>query len=65
MSVGGVDVEIRRVDGSGWARTIGDGAGEAASWIMENALPVVGVLTAVLMVWVIWRVLTRGGISRY
>jgi len=65
VAVGGVDVEIRQVDGSGWARAVGDGAGEAASWIMENALPVVGVIAAILVVWVVWRVLTRAGVSRY
>lgn len=61
----GVDVEIRRVDGSGWARTVGDTAGQLASWFVEHALAVTAVVAALLAVWVIWRILTRGGVSRY
>ena len=61
----GFDVEIRRVDGSGWARAVGDTAGQAASWLAEHALAVTAVVAALLAVWVVWRVLTRGGVSRY
>jgi hypothetical protein len=59
----GVDVEIRTVDGSGWARVVGDSVTEAGVWFVDNIVLVGGVLLAAVIVWLLLRSATRGGTS--
>jgi hypothetical protein len=59
----GVEVEIRTVDGSGWAQVVGDSVTEAGAWLVDNVALVGVVLVTVVIVWLLLRSATRGGAS--
>lgn len=61
----GVEVEVRTIDGSGWARTVGDSVNDAGVWLVDNALLAGLVLAGVLVLWLLLRTATHRGASRW
>ena len=62
--MGGVRVETRRVDGSGWIRALGEMAETIGTWVQHNAHMVLLGVGAVLAAMLILRLLIRGGFRR-
>ena len=62
--MGGVRVETRRVDGSGWVRAVGEVAEAIGTWVQHNTDMVLVGVGAVLAAMLILRLLIRGGFRR-
>ncbi len=57
--MGGVEMDTRTVDGSGWVRAVGDTVLMVGDWVAQNTDTLVLVAAGLLAAWLLLRLLTR------